>query len=74
MAQEISDQTDGDVSVYATFLLAEIRVTQRRYLDALNLYRDVEKRLPNPMVSAEEVMRSVQKAMVGLTQGAKISQ
>jgi tetratricopeptide (TPR) repeat protein len=66
LAQNLSNREKGDVSVRAKYHMAEIRLEQGRFKDALRIYREVQKLLPCTRVSATDVKRDIESALKGL--------
>jgi tetratricopeptide (TPR) repeat protein len=67
LAQDLSGTEPADVSVRAKYHMAEIRLEQGRFSDALRFYREVQKLLPSSRVLATDVKKGIERALNGTT-------
>ena len=74
LAESVLRNETGEIIVDAKLKMAEIRLAQSRFSDALSLYREVEGNLPCPRVSAINVKRGIETAMDGLIKNPGVMQ
>jgi tetratricopeptide (TPR) repeat protein len=61
----------AEIAIEAKFIMAQVRLAQGHFKEAVDLYRDVRKLLPSTRVSEIEVKGGIEAAMAGLTRDSK---
>jgi tetratricopeptide (TPR) repeat protein len=74
LSEEVASNETGGLVVEARLKIAQIRLAQDRFLDALTLYRELEELLPCSFISATDVKRGIDAALDGLMRNQKTLQ
>jgi tetratricopeptide (TPR) repeat protein len=74
LSKNVVDNGAGEITVRARLKMAQIRLAEARFSEAVDLYRDVGKCLPCSTISASDVERGIEVAMDALMKTPGVSQ